>query len=162
MNLALGSGGSQLEVQSTFAGNGPITINTGSGTATVLVVSSSAPLVVSGTTSTASDNKITFDATSNSDPMPAASLIEDESGPYYGDAELTGFGPIDTVYFDGFQEANLNLGQDINDLTIDLDVPDLSVNTNQKVIARAGAHWRMTRTTRATTRSPSIKSASPR
>ena len=113
MNLALGSGGSQLEVQSTFASNGPITINTGSGTATALVESSSAPLVFDGTASTVNENTITFDATSDNAAMLAATL-QDGSAPYSGDAQLTGFGPIDTVDFAGFQQANLNLGQNLN------------------------------------------------
>ena len=65
--------------------------------------------------------------------MPAA-LLQDAPAPYSGDAQLTGFGPIDTVDFGGFQQANLNLGQNLNTLTINLEVPNLSVNTDQKVI----------------------------
>ncbi len=57
----------------------------------------------------------------------------DRTGAHAGDAELTGFGPIATVDFSGFQYADLNLGQGINTLTIDEDVPNLSVSTDQQV-----------------------------
>ena len=88
-------------------------------------------MAFNGTNATQNENTITFDATTYTSAITGAMLVD---GSTAGDAELTGFGPIDTVDFAGFQQANLNLGQYKNTLTIAVDIANLSVNTDQKVI----------------------------
>ena len=146
MTVDLGTGATQLLVQSTIAATGPVTIVTNTAataSANIVVETSSAPLVLIGNSmATSYQDTITFDAKSYSNPMSAA-MLGAGTGPYSGNnpayAELTGFGPIGTVDFNGFQVANLNLGQDINNLTIDEDIANLSVNTDQKVFNNLGA-----------------------
>ncbi len=138
MTVDLGSGGGLFTVQDTFAGPGPITIDTGTGLATVLVQSSSSPLVIDGSKATSGENTITFDAASDTQPMTDAALADSTATAYPGYAALTGFGPIDTVEFTGFGQANLNLGQNLNTLTINLDILNLSVNTDQQVMSPTG------------------------
>ncbi len=138
MTIDLGAGVNQLTVASTFAGPGPITIDATAGDklnadTTILVDSSSAPLVLKGNTAaTQFQDTVVFDASSYLDPMPAATLTAG-TGSFAGYAQLAGFGPIDTVDFSGFQEADLNLGQDVNTLTVNEDIPNLSINTNQQI-----------------------------
>ncbi len=120
-------------MKGTFAGPGPIAINAGKGAVNLIIQSSSAPLVLNASAATGVLNTVTFDASADGAAIPGA-VLEDGSGAYSGDAQLTGFGPIGTVYFTGFQQANLNLGQNINALLIDVKLPNLSVNTDQKVI----------------------------
>src|SRR5262249_25744462 len=104
------------------SGAGAITVNfstPGANTpaTNVLVEPSTAPLVFNGPTAVQGPNTITFDASGVTSPMTDASLHDSSS--YSGDAELTGFGPtIQTIDFSGFQQANLNLGQNLNTLTI--------------------------------------------
>jgi len=133
MTIDLGAGGSIFQVNGTFAGPGPIAINSGSGPVNFLIQSSSAPLLLNATAATGVLNTVTFDASSDNTAIPAAALT-DASGNLSGDAELNGFGPIDTVDFTGFQQTNLNLGQNINSLLLNVNLPNLSVNTDQKVI----------------------------
>ncbi len=132
LNVDLGSGASnQIQVENTLSGGGPVTINTGTGSTTVLVDQTSGTLTLDGTGG--SNNSVTFDATSSPQTMSAALL--NGSG---GGVALTGFGPIQTVDFAGFEQANLNLGGDINSLTIDETVPNLSVNTDQRAQTGSG------------------------
>ena len=114
-----------------MSGGGPVSINTGTGSTTVLVDQTSGTLTLDGTGG--SNNSVTFDATSVTQTMAAALL--NGSG---GGVALTGFGPIQTVDFAGFEQANLNLGSDINSLTIDETIPNLSVNTDQRVQTGSG------------------------
>ena len=132
MNVDLGSGASnQIEVANTISGGGPVTINTGSGSTTVLVDATSGKLNLDGTGG--SNNSVTFDATSYTQSMTAS--LQNGSGQ---DVELTGFGPIQTVDFAGFEQANLNLGINVNSLLINETVSGLSVNTDQRAQTSSG------------------------
>ena len=73
MALYAGSGESQTTVDGTFANGGPIVINTGGGTATVLVESSTVPLVLNGGGGT---DIVTFDAGGVTAPITGATLGE--------------------------------------------------------------------------------------
>ena len=132
MNVDLGSGANnQIDVENTIAGGGPAAINTGSGSATVLVDATSGTLTLDGTSGR--NNSVTFDATSYTQSMNAA--LQNGSGQ---EVALTGFGPIQTVDFAGFEQANLNLGINMNSLLIDENVPGLSINTDQRAQTSSG------------------------
>ena len=132
MSVDLGSGASnQIQVENTISGGGPVAINTGSGSTTVLVDATSGTLTLDGTSG--SNNSVTFDATTYTQSMSAAL----QNGTSQGVA-LAGFGPIQTVDFTGFEQANLNLGININTLLINETVTGLSVNTDQRAQTSSG------------------------
>ena len=142
----LGSAGSQTEVEGTATASQSTTLNLGSSQSSVMVEASSSPLILVGG---GTGEDATFDASAVTVPIADASLTQyvsqGTSDPFAaeaGDALLTGFGAsIGNVFFNGFQQANLDLGQVKNTLNINEDVLGLLVNTDQPLAALASTTY---------------------
>ena len=106
MTVSLGSGGGQFTVNNTFTASSPnaFTLNTGTGDENVTVFAASVPLVLHGGSG---QNEVHFDGSELTTAILGAVLGQ---GPTAAQAHLTGFGPIGDVLFDGFAQADLDLG----------------------------------------------------
>ena len=68
-------------------------------------------------------DNILFDISEITAPTAGATLSEAENG-----QQLTALGPITQVTFHQFESATLELGQNSDELTLDLTAPDLTLN----------------------------------